>query len=321
MNVLVTAAGRRTSLVREFADEVHKRGGRVYAGDIDPLAPALYLADEAIRTLRTDDPGYIADLQATVSRLEIALLVPTIDAELSVMAGHQAAFGDIGCRIAISSESFVGLTLDKYETGRAFGAAGIRMPEAWLPDVARTASLPGRVFVKPRRGSSSHLAYAIDSDRLESILRLVPDAIVQELLSGPEITIDALLDFGGRPIHYVPRERIRTMAGESVQGVTLAQDPVLEDWIEHVLDLSSSLGAAGPLTMQAFLTPAGPVLTEINARFGGGIPLAFAAGGCYPAWLLAMVEGKHLAARLRDYEPGLYMTRYNTETFTRQPKW
>jgi carbamoyl-phosphate synthase large subunit len=321
VNVLVTAAGRRTSLVREFVDEVHKRGGRVYAGDIDPLAPALYLADEAIRTLRTDDPGYIADLIATSARLEIALLIPTIDAELSVLAGREAAFGAVGCRIAISSESFVRLTLDKYETGRRFRDAGIRVPDAWLPDLARTTSLPRRVFVKPRRGSSSHLAYAIESDRLDAVLRLVPDAIVQEVLTGPEITIDALLDFDHQLIHYVPRRRIRTMGGESVQGVTLEHDSELEDWIERILQLSSSWGAAGPLTMQAFLTSDGPVLTEINARFGGGIPLAFAAGACYPAWLLTMVEGQPVAPRLREYEPGLFMTRYNTETFTRQPKW
>ena len=81
------------------------------------------------------------------------------------------------------------------------------------------------------------------------------------------------------------------------------------------------MGALGPLTLQAFLTGDGPVLTEINARFGGGFPLALAAGGAYPAWLLDMLAGVAVPARLRDYETGLYMTRANAERFTREPRW
>ena len=111
------------------------------------------------------------------------------------------------------------------------------------------------------------------------------------------------------------------MGGESVQGVTLEHDPDLEAWIERVLVLSSSFGAAGPLTIQAFLTPDGPVLSEINPRFGGGYPLALAAGGTYPEWLLEMVDGRAVAPRLGQYEAGLFMTRYYVEVFTRTPKW
>ena len=83
----------------------------------------------------------------------------------------------------------------------------------------------------------------------------------------------------------------------------------------------SDLGAVGPLTLQAFLTPDGPVLSEINARFGGGFPLGLAAGADYPRWLLAMVAGETLEPRLGAYESGLFMTRYYVEHFTRRPAW
>ena len=177
------------------------------------------------------------------------------------------------------------------------------------------------MFVKPRRGSGSLDVYEVRRDQLGSILPLVPDPIVQEVLSGPEITIDALLDFDGHPIHYVPRRRIRTLGGESVQGVTLDHDASLEGWIERLLNLCASLGAIGPLTLQAFLTPGGPVLTEVNARFGGGFPLGLAAGAEYPAWLLDMVDGQQVRPRLGEYESGVFMTRYHVEHFTRQPTW
>ena len=321
VNVLVTSAGRRTTLVRAFAEEAHKRGGRVHAGDVDALAPALYLADDFLHTRRTDDPAYVADLLGAVALRSIRLVVPTIDTDLPVLAAGKPSFGTLGCMIAVSTESFVELTLDKYQTGVRFGAAGIRVPLSWLPPIPQTVERPSRVFVKPRRGSASQGAYEVAREDLDSVLRLVPQAVVQEVISGPEVTIDALFDFDGQPIHFVPRRRIRTLGGESVQGVTLDHDPTIEDWIEHVLGLCSELGAMGPLTIQAFLSPDGPILSEINPRFGGGFPLALAAGGKYATWLLDMAEGRNVEPRLRQFESGLFMTRYNVEHFTRQPMW
>ena len=321
MNVLITTAGRRTSLVRAFADEAHKRQGMVYASDVDALAPALYLADEAIRTPLTGDPDYVDDLLSIVDRHAIKLVIPTIDADLPILADREADFAALGCRLAISTASFVDLTLDKHQTGVSFGAEGIHVPWSWLPPLDRPADLPDEVFAKPRRGSASLNVHHVAREDLGGILPLVPDPIVQEVLSGPEITIDALLDFGGQPIHYVPRTRIRTLGGESVQGVTLDHDPMTENWIERVLRICSKLGALGPLTIQAFQTSQGLVLSEINARFGGGFPLAMAAGGSYAAWLMDMASGVTIPPRLREYEAGLYMTRYYVEYFTTTPFW
>lgn len=321
VNVLVTAAGRRTGLVRAFAEAAHTRGGRVFASDVDPLAPSLYLADEAVQIPRTSDPGYLEALLEAVRRHAIRLVIPTIDTDLAVLAANHQAFASLGCRVAVSGEAFVAVTLDKLATGDAFASAGFDVPRSWAVPLEHVSDLPARVFVKPRSGSSSHHADEVSRDELEGILRRVPDPVVQELLSGPEITIDALLDFGGRPIHFVPRLRIRTVRGESIQGVTLEHDSVLESWIESLLDQCSAMGALGPQTLQAFLTPRGPVLSEINPRFGGGFPLALAAGANYPSWLLDMIGGIPVAPRLRAYEAGLYMTRYYVEQFTRDPKW
>jgi carbamoyl-phosphate synthase large subunit len=321
MNVLITAAGRRTSLVRGFVEAAHQRGGLVHAGDVDGLAPALYLADNAVRIRHTDDPAYVDDLLDVVERHGIGLIIPTIDAELLILARNQDAFAARDCHIAVSAPSFVEVTLDKHQTGATFGGAGIHVPWSWLPPIDDDAGLPTRVFAKPRRGSASQDQYLVAREELAGVLPLVVDPIVQEVLRGAEITIDALLDLEGRPIHFVPRFRIRTLGGESVQGVTLDHDDRVEGWIERVLRLCSRLGAAGPLTIQAFDTAKGLVLSEINPRFGGGYPLAEAAGGTYARWLLDMVEGKEIQPRLRAYESGVYMTRYYVEHFTRKPAW
>lgn len=319
-SVLVTAAGRRTTLVMSFAVETRRRGGRTYAGDLDPLAPALFLADESIRMRATDDPEYLTDLMEIIGQHRIGLLVPTIDPELPVLARHREALRSIGCVAAVSDESFVAIASDKLATVSSFGARGIAVPASWLLE-DRREDLPDLVFIKPRAGSGSQNAQMIPRSELDRVAGGIRDPIIQEVLTGSEITIDALLDLDGRPVHYVPRFRIRTVGGESIQGVTLEHDSDLEGWIERLLEICGSLGASGPLCLQAFLTERGPVLSEINARFGGGYPLALAAGGAYTAWLLDMVQGIPVPSRLGAYESGLYMTRYNVEYLTRSPTW
>jgi carbamoyl-phosphate synthase large subunit len=319
-NVLVTAAGRRTTLVRAFVDAARTRGGRTYAADVDPLAPALYLADEAVRIRPTNDSSYIADLIQIVERHGIRLLVPTIDPDLPVLARVRTQFGLLGCVVAVSSESFVDLVFDKYAMYLGLSAHGVALAKSWLPEDAR-GGMPDRLYVKPRRGSGSTDNHIVARRDLDLILPLVTDPIVQELLEGPEITIDAMLSLDGLPVHFVPRRRIRTLAGESIQGVTLEHDPDLEAWITHILEICGSLGAAGPLCLQAFLTSRGPVLSEVNARFGGGFPLGLAAGGNYAELLLDMIDGVPVPSRLGMYEAGLFMTRYHVEHFTRSPRW
>jgi carbamoyl-phosphate synthase large subunit len=320
MNVMITSAGRRTTLLRAFLEAAHRRGGKVFGGDIDALAPALSLADQPIGLRRVRDPEFIPDLLRVVERHGIRLLVPTIDSELMVLAEAAPAFARVGCQALISAPELVRVASDKWETACIFRERGIRVPRSWLPETLEEGRLPDSLFLKPRDGSASQHTYRAERSRLHEVLPRVPHPIIQEEIIAPEVTIDALLDLCGRPIHYVPRLRIRAVGGESIQGVTLADDD-LREWILRVLAVVSALGGRGPVTLQAFLTPEGPVFLEINPRFGGGFPLTLAAGGQYPEWLLAMLEGREVPPRLGAYKRNLYMTRSYTEIFTEKPLW
>jgi len=319
LNVLITCAGRRASLLRSFQVAAHPLGLRVLAADCDPLAPACLLADRAFPVPKVDDPAYLAALLAIARAQEVDLIVPTNDHELPGLADHEDLFREAGIRLALSTTGFVGLCMDKWELGERLRAEGIQVPVSWLPGQT-VPPLPERLFVKPRDGSASLDSYPCRLEDLEPLLTLVPRPLIQEFLEGPEITVDALMDWEGRLVHYVPRERIRTLAGESIQSVTLDR-PDLDPWIERTLAVCSRLGARGPLNIQAFLTRSGPVLTEINPRFGGGFPLTRAAGGDYPAWLLALARGEAVPSHLGQYRRGLYMTRFYVELFLESPSW
>ena len=82
-----------------------------------------------------------------------------------------------------------------------------------------------------------------------------------------------------------------------------------------------ALGGRGPLTVQAFLTEGEPTLSEVNARFGGGFPLANAAGGHYPRWLVEAIAGRPPQPRVGQYERDLMMTRTLTEMYVRTLAW
>lgn len=322
MNVLLTSAGRRTSLLQAIREAVSPLGGQVIGADLDPLAPALYLADVAEQVPRVTDAAYIPRLLDIVARYQVRLLVPTIDTELQVLAEAQGRFADQGCRVHISSPEFVQITGDKWLTMQAFAEHGITVPPSWLPEnLPAPATLPERLFLKPRDGSASMHTYSIHRDELHKTLTRVPNAIIQKEMHGPEITIDAFIAQDGRPIHFVPRRRIRTLGGESIQGVTLGSNDHLGEWLTRVLNVAGSLGSRGAITLQAFDTAEGYFLSEINPRFGGGYPLGYAAGGRYPQWLLEEIHGRTVESRLGEYRVGLYMTRTNTEIFTETPKW
>ncbi|MDO8586158.1 MAG: ATP-grasp domain-containing protein [Armatimonadota bacterium] len=338
MNVLITSAGRRVSLLKAFQEAVHPQGVHVFAGDMDPLAPALYTADHALRLPALADPDYIDTVLDLVETHGIDLVVPTIDTELGLLAKFAHRFEERGSRALISSEQMVRTCGDKWLTYKFFSENGICTPRTWLPEslldqmwlispgvaaeISRTDSpersgAPDGLYVKPRNGSASQNTHRASLKSLCSVLDVTPNPVVQENITAPEITIDALLDFKGRPLHYVPRLRLKAIGGESVQGVTIADDDI-RDPVVHVLD---ALGARGPITVQAFLTDDGPAFTEVNPRFGGGFPLTHFAGGRYPEWIVRMLTGERIPQEFGGYRKRVYMMRHNVEQFTEQPLW
>jgi carbamoyl-phosphate synthase large subunit len=316
MNTLISCAGRRTSLVNAFKSSAEQRGAFVFAADTDRLAPALLVAHRGAILPRVADPAYADALMRLVRNDHIRLLVPTIDTELALVAGLREELRAAGCTPAISSAAFIATCADKWLTYQEFTAAGIRMPRSWLPGTPAPAE--GQLFVKPRDGSASQHTFVTEPERLAHTLSSVPNPIIQERVIGDEITVDAFADFDGRLIHYVPRLRIRTLGGESIQGVTLPDDDCRE-WLIGVLHACIDRGAAGPLTVQFFKTADGPVLSEINPRFGGGFPLALAAGADYPEWLMQIVERRRVEPRIGQYRAGLYMSRFYHEAFVSAP--
>jgi carbamoyl-phosphate synthase large subunit len=311
-NVLITAASRRVALVEAFKRALARSGGgRVIVTDINPLSPAVHVADRAYLVPLSDAPEYLDEIASICDAEAVQLLVPTIDDELELFAAARGRFLARGVRVAVSPPATAALCNDKFSTCTHLRARGVAAAETFLPD-AVPADVRYPLFVKPRVGRGGLGAYQARTPReLAFFLEYVASPVVQEYLAGPEFTIDVLCDFDGRVLSIVPRERVVIRAGVIDRGRT-SKSSALIDLGRACAD---ALTFAGPINIQCRVVDGRPVVFEINPRFSGGIPLTIAAGADFPRLLLDLARGVHVETAIGAFTPDFWMTSYEASIF------
>ena len=200
MNVLITSASRKVGLVRAFMEAVRTTGGgRVVAADITPLAPALYEADTGILIPRSDDPGFVDAVLAICERDGIGLVVPTRDEELPVFAAAKERFAANGISVLVArcrcDRDLPGQAAFRRRVrgGRPDHATGDRVTRRRR--TCRCSSGPAAA----RAGWARAQCGRKPSSRSRST-NSAQEAFSQELVVGPEFTIDVFVDSSGVPI-------------------------------------------------------------------------------------------------------------------------
>jgi carbamoyl-phosphate synthase large subunit len=313
-NVLVTSAGRRGALTQIFLEVARQRAERcrVVAADMTPLSAAGQIADEFVLVPACSDPAYVPRLLEICDAHEIALVVPTIDTELAILAQAKGLLAEHGTTALCSGAETVRIASDKRITADWLASEGFptprtttaaeyhRDPSAWEPPV----------FVKPARGSSSIGARVVDDPWEIALLEDPESWLVQSIAGGAEFTCDAWVE-DGRCRCVVPRQRLATRAGEVSKAVT-RRLPQLEQIVASALETLPD--AFGPLTVQAFVDGEKIEIVEVNARFGGGYPLAWEAGARYPEWAVNLAIGRPSGAR-NEWRSDVVMLRYDAAVY------
>ena len=299
--VLFTCVGQRVDIVEAF----NRAGATTIAVDANPLAPALYHADRHALVPRIDDPGYVQALRTVVEEHDVKLVVPLTDLDQTSLA---YAREKLEALVLLPAADVVERLSDKYLSHLLFEEHGISSPPTWLPgNVPDDAPFP--LLVKARHGfGSRHIYRAADRAQLGFFAGYTPvDSIVQVCLAGEEFSIDVFCDLEGQCLNAIPRTMIESKGGESIKGMTIRDERL----IELARDVAEKLHLVGPANIQCFREADGShYLTDINTRFGGGFPLPLAAGGRYPELALALARGEHLEPRLGDFREGIVMTRF-----------
>lgn len=313
MNLLITSAGRRVSLVRAFQQELRAAypGALVLAADMEPqLSAACHEADSCFRAPPIADTAYAEAVLSICKQHEVSIVVPTIDTELAVLAEARAAFAARGVHLIISDGDFIGDCRDKRRTADLFRAKGMETPQLYEK---AAPSFPA--FVKPYNGSLSADTFLLK--RPEDVLEhhLHDDRLIFMEYVDPddydEYTVDMYFDMSHRLVCAVPRKRIMVRAGEINKGVTSKQ--VLLPLIRRTL--SHLPGARGCINAQFFVRRDGArtVAIEINPRFGGGYPLSYRAGANYPRWIIEEYLQQKELTYWEGWEENLLMLRYDDE--------
>jgi carbamoyl-phosphate synthase large subunit len=312
LRLLISSAGRRVGRMQCFRQAADQIGIdlEVIACDLRPeLSAACQLADKAFGVPPATDSGYINALLSICQRQRVDLLVPTIDTELPALAHARDAFAGVGTSVAISDPALVDIARDKLATSRHFADHHIPSPDTRTLEDVLANGWPGEwpVIVKPQGGSASR---AISSAHAQADLPRdwAEPMVVQRLLTGKEYTINLYFDAQGTMRCAIPHERIQVRAGEVEKGVTRRIDSldVIIGRLPHAL-----AGARGALCAQAIVDDEGhAALFEINARFGGGYPLAHHAGADFARWLLEARLG--LPSTANDHwREGVTILRYD----------
>lgn len=313
MNILITSAGKRVSLINAFKQELIATfiSGKVFASDSNPqLSAACMVADGWFMVPSLANPNYINELIETCKINSIHLIIPTIDTELFLLAANERLLKENGINVVISTETIIEKCRDKRLIHDFFELNGIEVAEEYAKD-----NLKFPLFIKPSDGSRS-----IDTFLIEDITALTDyhcqndKFMFLEYLDpseNDEYTCDAYYGRDNILKCVVPRKRIEVRDGEVNKGKTEKNE--LVNYIKKNLGVIE--GARGCLTMQFFLNKKTrrKVAIEINPRFGGGYPLSYLAGANFPKWIIDEYLLDKKIDYFEDWEDNLLMLRYDNE--------
>jgi carbamoyl-phosphate synthase large subunit len=314
MNVLVSSAGRRGALIRLIRDTIQPLGGRVFAVDCAAWSSACRLADGWRVIPPFANEQFFDSLVAFCRQHSIRLIIPTHDRELPIYAKLRPLFAELGIHVACSGGETIAIAADKCRTHEF-------LVEHQLPTVAQIplslannshVQLPFPLVIKPRFGScSTGVRIAHDAEELAFYIKRTDDPIVQRQATGKEFTINLLVGADGRCRVAVPHWRVETRGGEVSKCVTV-RHPQLLELAERLTQALPD--AYGPMCFQAFVDGGADIqIIELNARFGGGYPIAHQAGANFIRMLIDELVGRDSAPV--EWTDGLAMTRWDDAVF------
>lgn len=316
MRVLVTGAGGPSAVsVWKSLDAEHE----VFLADMDPNSPGLYLVPAQRRFLipRGEDPALVPALLALCRAQSIEVLVSTVDAELAPLAEAEAQFAAGGTLLPLSPAQVLHRCRDKWAllsglAGNPFVPACVPLSADTLPTITRFPC-----FAKPRAGSGSRGIAMIDSAADLAALPQDDSYLVQELLPGPEFSVDVYVSQHGELVAAVPRERIRTDSGIAITARTVH----MPELIEAAASIARAVGIRYVANVQFKQAADGHYkLLEINPRFPGSLPLTVAAGVDIPRLLMDDLRGKPLPPGPMPFRE-IFMVRYWTEKYLDPSEW
>lgn len=313
MNILILSAGTRNKIVQYFREALEGKG-KVIATDMSELAPAIHDADQFYLVPRITEPGYLDTVLDICSKENICAVLSLIDPELSLLAQHEAEFKKIGVTVVGSAYDLCELALDKMQMYGWLCDHGYDCARSYIDKAAFYADVEaGRigypVFIKPVRGSASiAISKVYDRETIELLFARNDNLMIQEFLDGQEIGADVYIDMiSGDVVSMFVKRKLRMRAGETDKAVSF-KDEKLFALIERFV---RDAGFRGQIDIDIFDVNGKYYISEVNPRFGGGYPHAYACGCDHMKLICNNLNGIANEKCIGNYEENIYMMKYN----------
>ncbi len=313
MNILILSAGTRDKVVQYFKKELGDRG-RIIATDCSNLAPAVYEADVFYLVPRITAPGYLDVILDICKKEKITGVFSLIDPELSLLAKEKEKFLSLGVTPIISDYELVETCFDKYRMFEMLRKMQIPTAKCYADKASfykakEAGEISYPVFVKPVRGSASIHINKVESDQeIEVLCGLYDDLMIQEYMDGQEYGADVYVDMiSGKCTDIFVKKKIKMRAGETDKSVSYKDETLFE----MLRNFAEKCGFRGMIDIDIFMIDGVYHISEVNPRFGGGYPHAYACGANMPAAVIRNLAGVENAVRIGEYAEGICMMKYN----------
>lgn len=313
MNILILSAGTRDKVVQYFKKELAGKG-RVIATDCSNLAPAVYEADAFYLVPRITEPGYLDVVLDICKKEKIAGVFSLIDPELSLLAKERERFLSVGTTPVISDYELVETCFDKYRMFEMLRNMQIPTAKCYIEKEAfyraeESGEISYPVFVKPVRGSASiHINKVGSKKEIEVLCDLYDDLMMQEYMDGTEFGADVYVDMiSGKCTDIFVKKKIKMRAGETDKSVSFKDEKLFA----LIRDFVQECGFRGMIDIDIFEIDGVYYISEVNPRFGGGYPHAYACGVNMPAAVIRNLDGQVNEVRIGDYKEGICMMKFN----------
>lgn len=313
MNILILSCGTRDKVVQYFK-EVFAGEGRVVTTDCNPYAPALYESDAHYIVPRMTAPGYIDVIFDICKKEQITGVLSLIDPELSLLAKHEEDFKKLGVTVIGSSYELCERTLNKWEMYCWMKEHGYPCAKTYkdlqaFKEAADKGEITYPVFVKPMRGSASlQISKANDYEMAEFLFSHGDEMIIQEFMQGQEIGVDCYIDLINKEVVSIfTKKKLVMRAGETDKAISFKDKELFKQVEKFVLEN----GFAGQIDIDIFENDGVYYFSEVNPRFGGGYPHAYACGADHMTLIKNNLFGKINEKKIGTYAENKVMMKYN----------
>ncbi len=313
MNILILSVGTRNKII-QYMKKALCGEGIVVAADMSLLAPAIYEADKFYQLPRITDPGYIQKVLEICHDEKIQGVFSLIDPELSLLAKNAERFAEQGVTVIGSLYELCERSLDKWEMYKWLSrhnypcAKSFSDKEAFYHEV-KSGALGYPAIVKPMRGSASIAVSKVEECKMiEYLFSQNEDMMIQEFLHGQEIGADVYIDMISHEVVSIfTKRKLLMRAGETDKAVSFKND-ALFSFIERFV---KEFGFTGPIDIDLFEIDGEYYISEVNPRFGGGYPHAYACGCDHMSLIVNNLKGLRNQRKIGQYDENIFMMKYN----------